>query len=194
METLLPVSIVGALLVFLLKLWFERASIKSALLADANLTLRRARESMEALEGDDHYWLVVNTVLSRSPVDVELRNSVFIALLPKLYLLGPHSVARILAFYSHYQLCDGLKKSLFHHIEAHAKSQRPLTETDVNLLKLRKVRVCAGFASLLSQHEQTKIAALDALPLEYQMDSTKQVAAKMNTALSSGDKKLVLPR
>jgi hypothetical protein len=193
METLLPVSVIGALLVFLLKIWFERTSIQSALLADVNLTLQRARETMESLDGDDHYWLKVGTVLSRSPLDVELKSSIFIAVLPKIYLLGPASVARILTFYSHYQLCDGLKKSLFHHIEVHAKSQKPLTETDVNLLQLRKARVYSGFASLLRHPGQIRIATLRDLQLEYEIPSTKDVAEKVNLALSTGDKKLLLP-
>lgn len=184
MENLIPISLIGAVFVFLLKLWVERASIRSAIITDMKLTLHRAKETLEYLEKDNHYWLQTHNVLTRSPSDIQVKSSIFLALLPKMYLLGPNTLSKILAFYAHYQYCEGLKASLFDHIDGHLKSQKPLTESDVDLLRLRKARICCGLASLISSCDR-KYIRLHNLPIEYQIPSTAEIASQVNTSIKS---------
>ena len=104
-------------------------------------------------------------------------------MLPKLHLLGAGSVVRVLAFYTHFQFCEGLKRSLFQHIEGHAKSKTALTELDVHLLAIQNTRVCLGLKSLIQQAGAKKLSRFGLLPLEYHIPTTKEVTAMVNDAL-----------
>ena len=193
MEILVPISLITALLMFLLNLWFERSAVRATILTDMKNLLRRARETLEYLDSDSHYWLEVGRTLTRAPTDIPIQINSYQSLLPKLYLLGPGVLARILAFYSHYQYCDGLKGALFNHIKNHVESERPMSEADVQLLNLRRNRICMGMKSLLNAEDFVLRSRPGRLPDAYSIPSTKEVAALVNSTLATDSKRLLLP-
>lgn len=178
------VAIAGSLIVYLAQLWLQRITIRDALLTEIRLILNHARETLDYLSQTDHYWLGANNVLSRGPTDTRLGTNIFTELLPQAHLLGRPQVVRILHFYAHYERCENLKISLFKHIRDHVDAKTALTEKDVHLLNIRRMRLCEGYKSLLGTLER-KIDNLSALPIEYDIPSTKDVAAQVNKVISA---------
>lgn len=43
------------------EIWFERTAVRDAILTNMKNLLRRARETYEYFNSDDHYWLEKNT-------------------------------------------------------------------------------------------------------------------------------------
>jgi hypothetical protein len=178
------VAVAGGLITYLAQLWFQRETIRDALLSEINLILAHAKETLDYLDQTSHYWLAANQVLKRAPTDAKLSTSTFMALLPQAHLLGRSSVVRILQFYAHYERCENLKLSLFQHIRGHVDSKVALTEADVLLLNIRRRRLCKGYQSLISSSGKG-IHKLSDLPLEYAIPSTKEVADQINLAMVS---------
>lgn len=179
------VAIAGGLFVYLVQLWLQRGTIHDALLTEINLILNHAKETLDYLSESNHYWLVANEVLSRAPSDTKLTTNTYSALLPQAHLLGRQKVVRILHFYAQYERCENLKVSLFNHIRDHVEGKKPLTELDVQLLNVRRHRLCEGYRSLLGSPIR-KIEEISSLPTEYTIPSAKEVAAQINAALSPG--------
>ncbi|MES2940174.1 MAG: hypothetical protein V4864_21015 [Pseudomonadota bacterium] len=177
------VSLVMALIKFLLDARWERTAIRTAILTDMRNLLRLSRENSDYLSGTAHYWLRVGDTLTRAPKDVPAPTLAYQTLLAKLHLLGPDVFARVLAFYSHYLYCDGLKVLLFSRVQEHATQGKPLTATDVDLLKMRRDRICDGLQGILLVAEVLGNGELHRLPTSYAIASTRAMASTVDAAL-----------
>jgi hypothetical protein len=177
------VSLVVALIKFLLDAHWERRAVRTAMLTDMRNLLRLAKENSDYLSGTAHYWLRVGDTLTRAPKDVPAPTLAYQALLPKLHLLGADVFARVLAFYSHCLYCDGLRVLLFARVQEHVALGKPLTATDVELLAARRDRICDGLQSVLKVVEVLNNGELQRLPVSYAIPSTRAIATQVDAAL-----------
>lgn len=184
MDNLIPLSLLSGMVLYLIRLGIERSSIQTALLIDMNLIIKRAHETKEYLDRNDHYWLISDTTLSHSPSDVQIKNRIFDSLLSKMYLLGKGDLNKVLTFYSHYQQCEALKKSLFKRIAGHVKSANPVSEKEVHLLNLRRNRISNALASLIGGNKDG-IKKLRLLPTTYTIASTSDISREVNHSIAS---------
>ena len=194
MEAFTSISLFTALLMFVLKIWFERSAIRAAIMTDMKNLLGRARDTLEYLDTDTHYWLKVGDTLTRAPTDVPVQINAYQSLLTKLYLLGPKTLTRILSFYSHYHYCDGLKVALFNNLKDHVEAKRPLEDTDVQILNARRERVCVGLKSLLDAEDAILRTRPTELPDAYPIPTTRETANLVNSAVGATKGRVLLPK
>ena len=177
------VLVLGSIVIYIIQVILQRSTIRDALLTEIKLILNHVRDTYDYLAQPDHYWLRANQVLTRAPTDTKLTTRTFSALLPQAHLLGKYQVIRILHFYAHYERCENLKISLFQHIRNHVESGTPLTEMDIHVLNIRRLRLCQGYQSLLGNPERV-VDDIYSLSPDYSIPSTKEIAKHMNSAVS----------
>ncbi|MET0988533.1 MAG: hypothetical protein ABW034_24305 [Steroidobacteraceae bacterium] len=181
LETLifpLWVGLLLGLIGYLANLWYQRRSIRLALLVDIGIILPFAGEIKEYLAHADHDWLVPGAMLSSAPAATSPTTMLFTALIPQLYLLPKSEISRVLRFYRHWELCEGLTKSLYERIAKHAASGQALTLENVQRLIVRRNRICTGLNSLLEVAGKP-IASLGDLPDSYVIPSTKATLTQL---------------
>lgn len=166
-------AVTAGVLAYLFKSYWKRRTTAALMELEINLLLVQARENLDYLDRPSHHWLKTGTRLRSAPKAFPSGNRLFDSLAKDLHVLGRRNAIRVLAFYTHYTLCENLRRSLFERVAELKDAQQPLSDADVATLRARLDRCCEAFRHLDKGHPET--ITLRQLKAHYDMPSTQGV-------------------